>query len=141
MKKLTIIALLLITTSFYLFAQDSAVKDEYKSDLTYVNVPVYRTYDQRQCYVVMYQKNNNKIGQVLLPKEWFKTKDGEHKKGILRTLPKLLNPYMTIIYKNEEFHKVLLNMPLDRNHSSWSIITPEIDVANKMNMETLEIAY
>lgn len=141
MKKLTIIALLIITSSLSLFAQDSAVKDEYKSDLTYVNVPVFRTYDQRQCYVVMYQKNNNKIGQVLLPKEWFKSKANEQKKGILRTLPKLLNPYMTVIYKNNEFHKVLLNMPLDRNHSAWSIITPEIDVASKMNMETLEITY
>ena len=141
MKKSIIITILSLTICFSAFAQDSIVKEEYKSDLTYVNVQVFRAYDQKQAYVVMYQKNNNKIGQVLLPKSWFHSVDGEPKKGILRTLPKLISPYMTVIYKNNEFHKVLLNMPLKRDDPAWSVIVPDMDLSNKLNTETLEIAY
>lgn len=142
MKKGIIIVLLFVLFASCMYAQDSAIKDEYKSDLTYISVPVFRTYDQRQAYVVMFQRNGNAIGQVLLPKQWFKMDpETKEKKGYLRSLPKLLNPYMTVVYKGGEFHHVVLYMPINRNDSHWSVIVPDIELVDKMNLDTIEINY
>lgn len=140
MKRLSLILLLLITVLSSSFAQDSIIKDEYKTDLTYVNLPIYRIYDQRQAYIVMYQKNGNEIGQTILPKVWFKKNTEEPRKGIVRTLPKLLTPYLTVMYKGGEFYRVLINAPLSRNHSVWSVINKEIN-EDSINTETIQIEY
>lgn len=139
MKKYFLILVLLITIGFSVFAQDKGISEENKTNLTYINVPIYKTYDQRQAYIVHYQKNGSKIGQVLIPKQWFK--QNAEKKAVLRILPRFLSPYLTVIYKDGNFYRALLNMPSNRNDSHWGVIVPDLDLTKKMNLETLEISY
>ena len=71
-----------------------------KSSLTYQNVRFYRIYDQKDAYVVLYEKQGLKLGTVTLPKKWLSNKDGA-RKLIFREAPKGLQPYMTIIKKTD----------------------------------------
>ena len=134
MKKLILIFLVALI-GFCAFAQDF----ENESDLFYINVPIIRVYDHIDAYVVHYLKGNMEVGQVFVPKVWFNTH--EFNKSRLRPLAKGVEPYMTVIYESGEFRKVYINMPIDRKHSAWKILSRNVDVASKMNTETLEIEY
>ena len=134
MKKLIIIFLVTLLC-FSLYAQQEAEEQ----DLFYINVPIVRVYDHIDAYVVHYLKGNMSVGQVFVPKVWFNTQ--EVNKSRLRPLAKGVEPYMTVIYESGTFQKVYINMPINRRHSSWKILSRNIDVASKMNTETLEIEY
>ena len=134
MKKLIIIFLVSLLC-FSLYAQQEAEEQ----DLFYINVPIVRVYDHIDAYVVHYLKGNMSVGQVFVPKVWFNTQ--ETNKSRLRPLAKGVEPYMTVIYEAGTFQKVYINMPINRRHSSWKILSRNIDVASKMNTETLEIEY
>ncbi len=133
MKKLIII-LLVSLLCFGLYAQESE-----QQDLFYINVPIVRVYDHIDAYVVHYLKGNMDVGQVFVPKTWFNTQ--EVNKSRLRPLAKGVEPYMTVIYESGTFQKVYINMPINRSHSAWKILSHNVDVASKMNTETLEIEY
>lgn len=134
MKKLFLV-LFVLTLFTGVYAQEM----ENEAELFYINVPIVRVYDHIDAYVVHYQKGNMAVGQVFVPKEWFNTR--EVNKSRVRPLAKGLTPYMTVIYANGEFQKVFLNMPTNRSHSAWKILSHNIDVASRMNTETLEIEY
>lgn len=134
MKKI-ILFFLLTLICFGLYAQE----EENEADLFYINVPIIRVYDHIDAYVVHYQKGNMDVGQVFVPKQWFNTREAN--KSRLRPLAKGLEPYMTVVYDSGTFQKVYINMPVNRRHSSWKILSHNIDVASKMNTETLEIEY
>ena len=134
MKKLIII-LLFSLLCFSLYAQQNAEEQ----DLFYINVPIVRVYDHIDAYVVHYLKGNMEVGQVFVPKVWFN--QHELNKSRVRPLAKGLDPYMTVIYESGTFRKVFINMPVDRKHSAWKILSRNVDVASKMNTETLEIEY
>lgn len=134
MKKLIIIFLVSLLC-FSLYAQ----QETEEQDLFYINVPIVRVYDHIDAYVVHYLKGNMSVGQVFVPKVWFNTQ--ETNKSRLRPLAKGVEPYMTVIYEAGTFQKVYINMPINRRHSSWKILSRNIDVASKMNTETLEIEY
>ena len=134
MKKLILIFLVALI-GFCAFAHDF----ENESDLFYINVPIIRVYDHIDAYIVHYQKGNMDVGQAFVPKEWFKT--SEVNKSRVRPLAKGVQPYMTVIYSEGTFQKVFINMPENRRHSAWKILSHNIDVASRMNTETLEIEY
>ena len=45
------------------------------SDITYVNANILKIYDQRESYVVLYEKPGLGTGKAVVPKKWYK----EHK--------------------------------------------------------------
>ncbi|MBP7480058.1 MAG: hypothetical protein KA785_06375 [Spirochaetaceae bacterium] len=136
MKKIVMSLALLVLVSLPFFAQNS---EENSGEFTYFNVQVLRVYEHREAYLVLYNKTSTKMGQVAVPKEWFKYDSANHSR--VRPLPAGVNPYMTVIYKDNEFYKVYLNMPTDRSNSAWAVLSPNIDISSKINKETLEIEF
>ena len=80
------------------------------STISYQNVRIFKIYDQKDAYVVLYEKQGIDIGTAVLPKKWFKNEDGARKLNF-RTMPKGLSPYMTVISQNGEFLKVWITAP------------------------------
>ena len=74
MKKFFVISALLLAASlFTVSAEDREYKYEYQeSNLTYKNVTVYKVLDHREAYVVMYAKGHREVGNVTIPKKWYK---------------------------------------------------------------------
>ncbi len=136
MKKILMSIVLLVLVSLPFFAQNS---EEDRGEFTYFNVQVLKVFEHKDAYLVLYNKTSTKMGQVALPKEWFDYNSSNHSR--VRPLPSGMNPYMTVIYKDNSFYKVYLNMPTDRTHSSWAVLSPNIDISSKINKETLEIEF
>ncbi len=136
MKKIVMSLALLVLVSLPFFAQSA---NQESGSFTYFNVPVLRVYEHNDAYLVLYSRTGTKMGQVALPKEWFRYNSSNHSR--IRALPARLNPYMTVIYKDGQFYKVYLNMPTDRSNSAWSVLSANIDISSKINKETLEIEF
>jgi len=136
MKKIIMILVLVVLVSLPFFAQNA---EDGRGEFTYFNVQVLRVLEHKDAYLVLYNKTGTKMGQAALPKEWFKYNSANHSR--VRPLPVGVHPYMTVIYKDNAFYKVYLNMPTDRTHSAWSVLSPNIDISSKINKETLEIEY
>lgn|SRR5574344_132124 len=105
------------------------------SDLYYENITIYKVFDQKESYVVLYAKGGVGIGQVVIPKKWATE---QPRKLEFRSNPGNILSYMTIITKNGEFYKVWLTLPKSRLNSIWGVITGDVD-SSKLNAETLEI--
>ncbi len=136
MKKKFVLLSLLVLLSLALYAQSSSETEE---NLTYLNVDIIKVYQHKDAYFVLYNKSGNKMGQVALPKEWFQYGSGNHSR--IRPLPSKLAPYLTVIYKDNEFYKVYLNMPVDRLHPAWAVLDNNIDITARINKETLDISF
>lgn len=135
MKKIAISAVLLVLMVLPFFAQES----ENDGAFTYFNVQILKVYEHKDAYLVLYNKTGTQMGQVALPKEWFKYNSENHSR--VRPLPTEMDPYLTVIYKDNAFYKVYLNMPTDRSNSAWSVLSPNIDISSRINTETLDIEY
>lgn len=133
---MSIVLGLLVFLCLSLYAQSLG---ESSGGFTYLNVEIIKVYQHKDAYFVLYQRNGTKMGQVALPKEWFHYSSENQSK--VRPLPNGLNPYLTVIYKDSEFYKVYLNMPVDRLHPSWAVLDNNIDITAKINKETLEMAF
>ena len=138
MKKFFVIsALLLVASLFTVSAEERGYKYEYQeSNLTYKNVIVYKVLDHRDAYVVMYAKGHREVGNVTIPKKWYK--ESQHKLAF-RTLPAGMSPYMTVLYKSGEFSQVILTMPVNRGDSTWGIADSNVQV--DANKDTFDIVY
>ncbi len=110
------------------------------AEFTYRNVRIYKVYDYKTAYVVLYEKGGVNVGTVTIPKKWY-SKNGAERKLEFRNLSGNLDPYMTIIYKNDEFYKVWLTLPLARTANSvWGVLPTYTEVPNT-DAETLEIEF
>jgi hypothetical protein len=110
------------------------------SSLTYQNVRIYRIYDQKDSYVVLYEKQGLAIGTAVLPKKWVKAEEGEARKLYFRNLPKGLNPYMTVIKQDGSFLKVWMTVPNNRFNTVWAIY-PRGKSVDGSDADSLEIEY
>ena len=99
MKKIVMSLALLVLVSLPFFAQNS---EENSGEFTYFNVQVLRVYEHKDAYLVLYNKTGTKMGQVAVPKDWFKYNSTNYSR--VRSLPEGMHPYMTVIYKDNEFH-------------------------------------
>ena len=128
MKKRFLILAMILFCAFSVFAQ----KAFEQSSRSYVNVPILKTYEHKDAYVVCYVNNNNEIKYVSIPKLWFKQGSPE-KKAEVRPLQKNLAPYLTICFDNDEFYFIYICMPISKLDNSWGVIPfgnsipPEID--------------
>ena len=143
MKKLFILAALLcVGVLFSASAKEQAdYKYEYQeSTVTYRNVQIYKVLDHKDAFIVMYAKGHRNVGTVNLPKKWYSSASRVDTKLSMRALPKGMNPYMTVIYRDGAFERVLLTLPVSRGNAIWGVAdsTHQVDDADK---DTLDIVY
>lgn len=147
MKKTIIVALISVALfsglSFTVFAQEKAevAEKQYKypyqeSNLSYKNVVVYKVLDQKDAYIVMYAKGHREVGNIAIPKRWYK--ESPHKLAF-RKLPKGMDPYMTVLYRGGQFDQVILTMPESRANSAWGVADSNAQV--DVSKDTFDIIY
>lgn len=136
--------LLLATVSLTVTAQDKkkeiqdpVYKYEFKeSEMSYRQVQVYKVLDQKDSYIVMHQKGHREVGNVVLPKKWYKEKPAKLR---FRPLQKGMNPYMTVFYRSGKFDYVLLTVPTSRMDPVWGIADAGVEV--DANKDEIDIVY
>ena len=149
MKKSVLIALissvLLTSVCFSAFADkksdtataEQVYKNEFvESTISYRNVWVYKVLDAKEAYIVMYAKGHREVGSITIPKKWYKESP---KKLSFRNLSKGMTPYMTVLYREGNFDKVILTMPLSRGNSYWGVADSNAQV--DADKDTLDIVY
>lgn len=147
MKKTLIVGLISAVLSagfiFSATAQESADKKEpsykkefHESEMSYKNVTVYRVLDQKDAYIVMYAKGHREVGNVVVPKKWYKSSP---RKLAFRKLSTGMSPYMTVLYRNGEFEQVILTMPISRADSAWGVADSNVQV--NVDKDTFDIVY
>lgn len=143
MKKLLIVLVAALCCAMPVLAQS---KDDAKhiwdhgdnvSNLAYHNVTVYKVLDHSDAYVVLYAKKGLDVGKVTVPKKWFKEIP---RKLEFRNLPKGLNPYMTVMYKDDSFMKVIITVPQSRLDAVWGVTDSGTEVEGT-DSDTLNIEY
>jgi len=145
MKKIIMALLVAAVLAVSSFAQDSSSSStpiwdhgDNVSEFSYRNVGVYRIFDQADAYVVLYEKQSLEIGKVAIPKAWFKT--SAPRKLDFRHKPAGMGTYMTVVYKNGEFYKVMLTVNPKRSDSVWAVADPSAKM-EVTNSDTLEIEF
>lgn len=147
MKKYLLIAAILSIFTLSAFAQNnpkdnSLPRDESKwSDITYVNVPVLKVLEGKDGYVVVYQKNRIGTASTVIPKAWAKGTPDNPRKLKFRNNNNPQTSYMTVVKKNNEFHRVILTIPMRKNNSLWGVVdyTKPLEGADKETLEELDL--
>lgn len=127
MKKAVVLLVLLVISTVSVFAFT------HESEYSYTNIPLYKVYNHQNGYIVLYTKDGYKISTSYVPIKWFALSD---RRGKLINLPKGLYPYMTIVYKNNEFQYVTLAVPRNPADSFWGLLPEGTDVTGKFDAET-----
>ncbi|MBO5137188.1 MAG: hypothetical protein J6B81_01635 [Spirochaetaceae bacterium] len=135
-KILVSVLLLLVITSSMVFAQSQ--EEEGKSSLSYRNITIYKVLDHKEVYIVLYAKHGVGVGQVMIPKTWYRENP---RKLQLRLLDKGLDPFMTVVYKDGEFHKVILTTPSPKRGDTWGVASDYTDIGDSAQAETLDIQF
>lgn len=128
MKRTVIMLALLVVCVVSVFAIST------ESEYSYTNVPLYKVYTHQEGYIVLYTMDGAKMLSSYLPIDWFRF--GEQNKGNLINLPKGLYPYMTVVYKNNEFQYVTLAVPRNPADDFWALVPEGTDVTGKFNVDT-----
>jgi len=155
-------SLLALPLALLLFAAGAVYAQEAggasgQSEYYYVNVPVEKVYPHRKGFVVTYRATGNRFERAYLPVEWFSpvTKAGhdqknssvdargeEISKGELITMgPGLAWPYMTVYYRDGAFSHVRLYLRRERGHETWGYLSPSLNIDDKFEVETLDLAF
>lgn len=112
-------------------------KNEFnESEMSYRNVTVYKVLDQKDAYIVMYAKGHREVGNIAIPKKWYKESP---KKLGFRKLSTGMTPYMTVFYRNGNFEQVVLTMPVSRADSAWGVADSNVQV--DADKDTFDIVY
>ena len=148
MKKFLFIFALASIFSFSIFAQEesgSNIKiernEEKWSTLTYVNVPVLKILEDKDAYVVVYQKNRIGTANTVIPKKWVRgTKDSPSKLR-LRTSKFANNATLTVVKDKGEFKSVILTAPLSRSNPIWGVVArgKKLEGTDKDTLEELAL--
>ncbi|MCR4579351.1 MAG: hypothetical protein K5681_03290 [Treponema sp.] len=152
MKKLVLLFALASIFTFTMFAQEESESqsgsnisierhEEKWTSLSYVNVPVLKILEDRDAYVIVYQKNKIGTGTTVIPKNWAHGNKENPAKLKLRTTKLVNGTFMTIVKDNGEFLKVILTAPLAKNNSIWGVVArgKEIEGKDKDTLEEIEL--
>lgn len=148
MKKLILIFALASIFSFSIFAQEessSNIKiernEEKWSTMSYVNVPVLKILEDKDAYVVIYQKNRMGTANTVIPKKWVHGTKESPSKLRLRSSKYAYNSTMTIVKDNGEFVRVILTAPLSRSNSIWGVVArgKQLEGTDKDTLEELAL--
>lgn len=135
-KTFVLFALLTAFVSLPFFARETKYPYQ-EATVSYRNVTVYKVLDHKDAYIVIYAKGHTGVGQVSIPKTWFKQTP---KKLSFRQLPKGMGPYMTLIDKEGSFERVILTMPINRDDKAWGVADSNV-VVSDADKDTLEVEY
>ncbi|MBR1911871.1 MAG: hypothetical protein IJ828_05905 [Treponema sp.] len=141
MKKLLLALIVAASIVLPALAQEAAKpiwdRGDNVSNLTYRNVQVYKVYDQLDSYIVLYEKQSTEIGQLVIPKKW--ASGNVDRKLVFHQKVKNVGSYMSVFYKDGEFYKVILNVPLDKRDAVWSVAPNGMQVDT--NIESLKVDF
>lgn len=128
MKKLLAAVLLALCFTLPLLAQESEKTKpiwdhgDNVSELTINYVRIYKILDQKDAYVILYEKSSGyKAGRTVVPKKWYNERPCKLE---FSNLAKGLSPYMTVIRRNGTFEKVIICVPPSRRESVWGVVKP-----------------
>lgn len=145
MKKFLLVVIFSVLVSLTVSAQgtsnSSSKTDESKwSTMTYVNVPIVKILEGKDCYVVLYQKNRVGVGKVVLPKKWAKGTPDNPRKLKLRKTPTSMGSYLTVIKKDGQFSRVIINTTLNKKNEVWGVVDyrQEVEGSDKDTLEELD---
>lgn len=138
MKKFLVAFTLFAVLMGGLFAEKKEF--EQPSSLSYENIPVLKVMEGRDGYVVIYQKNRTGVGSTVVPKSWANGNTENPRKLKFRNLkPGLLKPFMTIVKKDGDFHRVILTLPMNKNDSIWGTARDISEGLDKENMDDVKL--
>lgn len=145
MKKLLMIFALLAVFSAAIFADNNSASAPERTegkwtDISYVNVPVLKILEGKDGYAVIYQKNKTGVGNVIIPKNWAHGTPDAPRKLKFRAVKTSLGAYMTIVKDGDEFKRVILSIPMNKNNSIWGVVDSRknLEGADKDTLEDLE---
>jgi len=141
MKKLFIVlALAVLFTSTAAAKRNTNKFEAGESSISYVNVPILKVLEGREGYVIVYQKNQIGVGNVVIPKKWLQSSKEEPGKLKIRTAKTSNSSYMCIVKKDGEFQKVILNVPTNKSNAIWGVIDYRkgIEGTDKDTLEEIE---
>ena len=131
-----------VTACFSVPTAYNETHEENWSDLSYVQVPIYKVLDSKDAYVVIYAKNKAGAGKTVIPKAWLKGNKENPRKLQIRNLKQgKLKPFMTVVKKNGEFHHVILNLCVNKSDSTWGVADyrKTIEGSDKETLEEIEL--
>lgn len=131
-----------MTAAFAVPTKHNETHEENWSDITYVQVPIYRIFDSKDAYLVIYAKNRLGEGKAVIPKKWAKGNPDNPRKLKIRFLDRgRLQPFMTVVKKSGEFKQVILNVPPSKLEPVWGLVDTkkEIEGVDKDTLEELEL--
>ena len=135
MRKILVLAICAVAFALPLAAQQAAGTDD-ETGLTYINVVVHKVYDHKDAYIVVYGKNSNRTGTVVIPKTWVVQQP--RKLQFRKLHAPITQAFMTVFYRGTQFERVFLTMPQDRRRSVWGA-APYADIQGELDKEALTI--
>ncbi|MBO7420050.1 MAG: hypothetical protein J6U06_02875 [Spirochaetaceae bacterium] len=130
MKKTAIVLALLFVVSVSVFA----FKNE--SEYSYRNIPLQKVYNNQNGYIALFTLDGYKVSKSYLPVDWFRFGDN---RGHVIAVPKGCYPYMTIVYKNNEFQYVTLAVPKNPADPFWGTLPAGTNLKEKFAVESFQI--
>jgi len=143
MKKILCIffAAMMVCTAVSAAESGNQTRDESKwASISYANVPVYKILESRDAYVIIYGKNRIGFGSTVIPKKWATGNTENPRKLKFRVVKGALQPFMTVVRKDGNFIRVILNVPVSKSNSVWGVAndTKALDT-DKESLEDLEL--
>lgn len=140
MKKFLLAFLLISTICAGCFAQSSSQPKEGWSDMYYTNIPVLKVLESRDGYVIIYQKNAAGVGSTVVPKAWAKgTPENPRKLKFRKLSTGITKPFMTIVTKGGEFHRVILTLPMNKSDQLWGTVYDIKEGLDKENLDDVKL--
>jgi len=147
MKKfLLVFALFAVFSTSVMFAQNSSESTSTEqsdgwSSYSYVNVPIFKIFEGREAYIVVYQKNKVGVGNVVIPKKWAKGSPEAPRKLKFRAVTTPEKAYLTVVKKDGEFLKTIINVPMNKSCGIWALADyhKDIEGQDKDTLEELEL--
>ncbi len=132
MKKTIAIALGLL----FIAGIISVAADE--SEMYVKSVHIVKVYPHQKGYRIVYMKSGLDLGVTYFPIEWFY---GAASKGEVIYGNDPTYPYMSIFWKNGEFHHVRLYLEENKSAQSWGDFANPQNIAGRFDIETLEMEF
>lgn len=140
MKKFLLAFIMIATVCAGCFAQSSKAPKDGWSVMDYENIPILKILESRDGYVVIYQKNAAGVGSTVIPKAWAKGNPENPRKLKIRKLSRgITKPFMTIVTKSGEFHRVMLTIPMNKSDALWGTVYDIKEGLDKENMDDVKL--
>ncbi len=106
--------------------------------ITALNIPLQRVYKHSLGYRVLFDTSDLRTSELYIPNRWFQ---GAASQALLVDSLHPGVPYLTIFYADGEFSHLQLVVHRNRAHITWDALDNTDGVAERFNIETLELRY